>query len=244
MLTIPKVCIGCFSQDRQSPLKHSRLEVRDDGRYETTCSEGHTTVTLLQQLTFEILFEIGANAIADGYYREAISSFQSSLERFYEFSIRVILSEKKNLSADIVDQSLKNVSKMSERQFGAFVFLWLGRFGEMPTVLPNTSTKLRNAVIHNGKIPSREEAIQFGDVALNLIRPKIEKLKSELDEFVCLEIRRSIIKKYNSKETHTAIETDDPTTLNISTLVSLGEDNKQNKINLEEYLSSMKSRES
>ena len=55
----------------------SKLEFRDDGRYEITCPKGHSSFTIPQQQKFELLFDIGAYAITDGYYREAISSFTS-----------------------------------------------------------------------------------------------------------------------------------------------------------------------
>ena len=44
------------------------------------CSRSHETTAILQEQKFEILFDIGAHAILDGYYREAVSSFTSSLE--------------------------------------------------------------------------------------------------------------------------------------------------------------------
>jgi hypothetical protein len=82
------------------------VEFRDDGRYEFTCPEGHTNVSSLQEQKFELLFEIGAFAIRDGYYREAVTSFASSLERFYEFFIKAALYEK-GIDAGIVEESLK-----------------------------------------------------------------------------------------------------------------------------------------
>lgn len=53
------------------------------------CQKGHKNFVILQEERFETLFQIGANAIIDGYYREAVNSFTTSLERFYEFSIKV-----------------------------------------------------------------------------------------------------------------------------------------------------------
>jgi hypothetical protein len=38
-----------------------------------------------------VLFDIGANAVVDGYYREAITSFSASLERFYEYFLGALL---------------------------------------------------------------------------------------------------------------------------------------------------------
>ncbi len=55
----------------------SSVGFREDGRYEMTCLKGHSSITFLQQQKFEILFDIGAHAIIDAYYREAVSSFTS-----------------------------------------------------------------------------------------------------------------------------------------------------------------------
>ncbi|MEW6585073.1 MAG: hypothetical protein AB1442_05615 [Nitrospirota bacterium] len=99
------------------------VDIRDDGVYEMICSEGHKTYTLLQQLDFEIFFDLGAYAITDGYYREAVSSFTASLERFYEFYIKVI-SLKHGISDEVHETSWKLVSRQSERQIGAYIFLY------------------------------------------------------------------------------------------------------------------------
>src|SRR2546425_10183395 len=91
------------------------VEFRDDGRYQVTCPKGHTGITILQEQKFEILFEIGAYAIADGYYREAVSSFTASLERCHEFFIRALMFESK-IDPDVIDSSWRAVSAQSERQ--------------------------------------------------------------------------------------------------------------------------------
>ena len=93
-LLIP--CMQCF-QELGAQMGHpndecARVEICDDGKYEVTCTRGHKETVILQQQKFEILFEIGAHAIIDGYYREAVSSFAASLERFYEFSIKAFLA--------------------------------------------------------------------------------------------------------------------------------------------------------
>ncbi|RKR31632.1 hypothetical protein [Paraburkholderia sp. BL17N1] len=46
------------------------------------------TLVDLRQQKYEALFQIGAYATEDGYYREPVSSFTASLERFYEFFVR------------------------------------------------------------------------------------------------------------------------------------------------------------
>ena len=57
----------------------------DDGKYEVHCAAGHVSKVTVDNVKFELLFEMGLNALVDGYPREAVSSFTSALERFYEF---------------------------------------------------------------------------------------------------------------------------------------------------------------
>lgn len=99
-------CMACFQELDHPTNEFVSLEFRDDGRYELCCSRGHNSVTVLQQQKFEILFDIGANAILDGYYREAVSSFTSSLERFYEFCIKV-LCRKRGIQVDVFSKAWK-----------------------------------------------------------------------------------------------------------------------------------------
>jgi hypothetical protein len=170
--------MACFQELGHPTNEFASLEFRDDGRYEICCSRGHKSVTVLQQQKFEILFDIGAYAILDGYYREAVSSFTSSLERFYEFCIKV-LCKKRRMHADVALKAWKQVSNQSERQLGAFLFLWASEFGEVPALLSSDDVGFRNNVIHKGKIPTKEESLKYGNIVLAIIRPKIAQLKSE-----------------------------------------------------------------
>ncbi|WP_418113710.1 hypothetical protein RJD40_00475 [Vibrio scophthalmi] len=174
-------CMACFQELGKPTFEFATLEFRDDGRYEVCCSRGHKSVTILQQQKFEVLFDIGANAIIDGYYREAISSFTSSMERFYEFCIKVFCVKRK-LESDVFVKTWKEVSNQSERQLGAFLFLWASEFGETPELLSSKDAGFRNSVIHKGRIPTRDEALEYGNTILNIIRPKIEQLKLSYSE--------------------------------------------------------------
>ena len=176
-------CMQCLQDFGKPTEEFSRVEFCDDGRYEIKCSFGHETTTVLQQQKFEILFDIGAHAILDGYYREAVSSFTASLERFYEFSLRVFLEEASK--SDVLFQNCwKKVSSQSERQLGAFVFLWASNFSEAPELLSNAQITFRNEVIHKGKIPTRKEALKYGDSVLGVIHPKLLTLKRKFPESV------------------------------------------------------------
>ncbi|EAB6710792.1 hypothetical protein [Salmonella enterica] len=161
----------------------SSVGFREDGRYEMTCLKGHTSITFLQQQKFEILFDIGAYAIIDGYYREAVSSFTSSLERFYEFFIKVVCISK-GISESKVVEAWKEVSNQSERQLGVFIFLHLLELGCKPNLLNNNKIKFRNGVIHKGMIPSEEQALEYGQAVLDMIRPLLKILKENYSEAI------------------------------------------------------------
>jgi hypothetical protein len=123
-----------------------------------------------------MLFEIALNAIKDSYRREAVTSFSASIERFFEFAVRVIANNKK-LAPQVFDGAWKKVSGQSERQFGAYVLLYTTSFAEVPEVLNDNMTKLRNGVVHGGRIPDKAEAIAFGRAAYRVIQAGIQKLR-------------------------------------------------------------------
>ncbi|MBI2412689.1 MAG: hypothetical protein HYV24_05720 [Deltaproteobacteria bacterium] len=207
------MCSQCINNDIASEHPIVAIEFRDDGRYEITCPKGHKSVTILQQQRFEILYEIGACAIIDGYYREAVSSFTSSLENFYEFFIKAVLFEK-GIEKEMFISCWKQVAGKSERQLGAFVFLYLSEFGEVPILLDTKKVEFRNSVIHKGKIPTRAEALIYGQDVLNILRPIIKQLKTKYDKGVQEAVGQHLIQCRK--------ENDHPvTTMGISTILSL-----------------------
>jgi len=228
-LLIP--CMKCLQEYGQPTGEFCRVEFCDDGRYEITCSHGHETITVLQQQKFEVLFDIGAHAIIDGYYREAVSSFTSSLERFYEFSIRTFM--EKSESSDAVCQSCwKTISNQSERQLGAFIFLWAYCLGESPELLSNSQINFRNEVIHKGKIPTRHEALEYGNAILEVLRPKMRLLQQRFPE----EVSKVIFWHLRGSQSYVA-ENKQVATMSVQTIISLmaGEESHHQKT-LEESL--------
>src|SRR5271169_261384 len=83
--------------------------IREDGLYTGKCPKGHDLLIATQTLRHEMLFEIALNAIEDGYYREAVSSFAASIERFFEFAITVLASNR-NVGPEVFDAAWKRVS--------------------------------------------------------------------------------------------------------------------------------------
>jgi hypothetical protein len=123
-----------------------------------------------------MLFEIAVNAISDGYYREAVMSFAASMERYFEFAIRVIASATVPLTA--IDNAWNIVSQQSERQLGAYVFVYALEYKEHPVILSNKMTEIRNNVAHKGSIPERGEVIAFGNAVYEIIQKGVQQLRA------------------------------------------------------------------
>lgn len=211
-MKLPITCNQCKTTNTNSSIYLEAIEIRDDPLYKITCPNGHESITLLTAQKHEMLFEIGAYAVVDGYYREAISSFASSLERYYEFFIKTILTAQSKATSE-VEKSWKNVSNASERQLGGYIFTHLLAFGTTPPQVENSLVKLRNEVIHKGKIPSRDEAIKYGEHILSLIQEGIKKLRHHHQDAVTEMIRQSIcLNDENDKKVGTLII---PTILNL-----------------------------
>ena len=211
------ICFDCLmeqvnkgvSKDVGSePIMTPFEPVNNDGLYKVNCHKGHQSLTVIDNINFEILFDYSINAIADGYYREAVSSFTSAMERYYEFFIKVVLKASGNSFSDI-DNIWKTISHQSERQLGAYVILYSQTFLEESDLLNNNKeTKFRNSVIHKGYIPSKDEAVNFGNRVMEIIEGSLIKLKSKypkeveetFDNFGYKKLAETSIKK-TEKET-------------------------------------------
>ena len=176
-MKIDLVCMKCLfgNVDQQ----HKLAEFSNDGRYILECPQGHISTIVVQESKYEILFEIATNAIIDGYYREAVATFAACIERFYEYAIYILLEEGK-VERALVKKTWKLINVQSERQLGAFIFLWINHFKDSPEILNDTQIKFRNSGVHKGLIPTKDKAIEFGNTALNIILPKLLKLQNKV----------------------------------------------------------------
>ena len=175
-LRIP--CTQCATEAGKITVENDVvLEIRNDGLYNFTCKKGHKSVVALPKLKFEILFEIGGHAILDGYYREAVSCFSASLERFYEFYTKVICLSR-NIEEEQFQKAWKQVSRQSERQLGAFIYLYLIETGRTPKLLSSKWREFRNNVIHKGLIPGKNKAVEYGQTVLDLMLPVLNEIKT------------------------------------------------------------------
>lgn len=173
-----KILIPCMTclRELDTPFELFLRELQDNGCYKVECSNGHVSIAVSQEQKFEVLFSIAAHAIIDGYYREAVSSFASSLECFYEFCI-MVLCESKSVDDRLIFDAWNKVSSHSERQLGAFIFLWTSELNKLPPLLSDTQKSFRNNVIHKGHIPSKEKTLEYGNTIMNDVKSMISLLK-------------------------------------------------------------------
>lgn len=212
-LAIP--CMRCFRERGQPDDALYPAELQDDGRYKFRCRFGHDAVTILQQHKFEVLSELALNALLDGYYRDAVASFASSLELFREFFIRVIAT-KYEIDDKVFSGAWKNLSSQSERQLGAFVMTYTLEMKAPPLVLQPKMVEFRNAVIHKGAIPSKEQAVTFGEAVLDVIQRILVSLKTSHGKYI-----QHVVGRYVAELNKAAEHYQDCATMSIPTLVSL-----------------------
>lgn len=152
--------------------------IPDDGVIEVSCDEGHLTYILIQQAKYEILSELAVAALHDGYYREAVTSFASALERLYEYYVDVACRAR-SIDRQEFLSTWRSLSKASERQLGAFSIVHLIETGKPAPLLPDKQVSFRNKVIHAGMIPDRDQAISYGQAVGDCAWPLIASLHSE-----------------------------------------------------------------
>ncbi|KVD05806.1 hypothetical protein WI89_18310 [Burkholderia ubonensis] len=114
----------------------------------------------------------------------------SALERIYEFYIRVS-SRAKGTPEETVEAAWKNVAAQSERQFGAFQFLYM-LDQSRPFKLEPRITETRNKVVHRGKIVREAEALEFAENVYSVIQHLQTELQSKFPQFVAEEVEREM----------------------------------------------------
>ena len=173
--------------------------ITEDGVHHLHCENGHHNVIFVNEIKYHTLFQIGVNAIFDGYYREAVSSITSSLERFFEFYIRVVV-ETHSIEMEIFQKAWKAIGKQSERQLGAYVMAHMLQSGMMPNLLDEKSVGFRNKVIHQGLIPSKDESIKYANTVLRLITTTLRETKVTLMDATKTVWTRELHQRYSGLE--------------------------------------------
>lgn len=186
-------CIQCNNKDSNFP-KYS-FELRDDNIYPITCVNGHDSIVLMESHKFELLFEMGIKAMLDGYFREAVSNFAVSIERFHEFSIEIFIQYLLNTDnsnsvflqfdrTSEYNKAWKTISNQSERQLGAYTMLYLSVFKLAPELIKPKHVEFRNKVIHKGYFPTEQETLSYAKDMFSYLQTKLIELKKNMDDYV------------------------------------------------------------
>jgi len=181
-MNIDFTCMQCVKEKLEEQQRFI-FEMRDDNIYKIQCNHGHENIIIFQHHKFEILYDMGIYAMLDGYFREAVSNFASSLERFYEFSIE-IFSTKNNVDLKEYEKAWNIISKQSERQLGAYIMLYLNTFLGPPNLLSTKYIEFRNEVTHKGKIPSSKETYEYAEAVFNFIKDKLVEIKNSYNDIL------------------------------------------------------------
>ena len=193
-MKVPVYCSTCNKIGEETEAKFFEAEYNDLCIYSYECHLGHKTNFSIG-IKFQTLVHISISALKDGYYREAVASATSALERFYELIIKIFL-KKAEIDYDIFETTWKKVENLSERQIGAFYFLYLEHIKEVPQEFKGTS--FRNKVVHKGKIPTKVEAEKYVKEVYDYIMNIKIKIKDKFKKFIEEVIEEE--RKINSKK--------------------------------------------
>lgn len=177
LMRLMLTCRDC-AEDRRGASIYAGLT--DEGVLRARCAMGHETTTVLQAQRFELLYEMGALALLDGYDREAVATFSTAFERFLEFYIRTI-AHARRLSVQVIADAWNLVAVQSERQLGAFIWLRTLEFGAAPK-LDQKMTALRNGVVHKGQFPSSDDALRYARYVFEQIVALGSELRARFED--------------------------------------------------------------
>lgn len=182
-MRISAPCLKCGIEKEEINL--FQISINETGLYPYQCKNNHNNIVQLQAFKFELLFQSGLQSICDKYFLESILSLSASLERFYEFYIKIMLKSK-GLDNAIIVNVFKKISNQSERQLGAFIILYSFLKKQQPPMLldENTSIKFRNMVVHKGYLPNEREAIEYANKVYDIIRYYYRELLTEHNDAV------------------------------------------------------------
>lgn len=172
-------CAECMKINHGQKVSSGIGNLNEEGYIDFICKYGHHCNILLQEFKFEYLFYQAIKHFVIAEYEESVMLFANSLERFYEFFIK--LYTRKLIHNDYyIDNILINKTlKFSERQLGAFNLLYFIIFNEEPLKLSEKKVNLRNNVVHNGKLILEKEAFEFGNEVYKIITSTIKKIKNK-----------------------------------------------------------------
>jgi hypothetical protein len=173
---------GGVSRPRDVNRHVTRLELGEllHDRVTLTCAEGHESIVRLRVPQHQVLFELALHAHADGYHRESVTGAAVALERFKEWSVRMLLASR-GVEHDLIEKWWGAVGRRSEAQDGSFLAAWILAIGRLPGAdadggrLDRRMIEQRNACVHRGEIPSARQSLEYLEWAMRqMVKGEIE----------------------------------------------------------------------
>jgi len=178
---------GYFVLKRRSKIEK---EITIDRKYEILCEKGHKETIIINIQKFQLLFDMGVKFLEDECPKEAVFNFATSIERFYEFFIFLIMCEKmseKDNKNGKIHEMWKEISKQTERQKGLFIGLYTLIIGDNDFIKfektkicgKPTIVEFRNNVVHKGEIPLQKYAKEYEKIIYDFIADTLQKLRQK-----------------------------------------------------------------
>ena len=149
--------------------------------YDLTCPAKHYARVLLGNPKHEILFQMAAYSILDDNYRDDVATFGSSLEEFWEFAVQCIAA-----SEGVEPLPVPRVKGGGRKE--RFKRAWREVFKPEPpeptraTCVDRGGLRVRNRVLHEGYVPTKDEAFDFADKVLVRVAPAMQTLRWKMVE--------------------------------------------------------------
>ena len=156
-------------------------EINNDGYFDFACKNGHECFIVLQEAPFELLFQAGVVSFCIDDYRSAVFNFASAFERYLEFCIKVFIFSD-GRTHDLFNEVWKGVANQSERQLGAYYFLYYQLLHSSPKRLDDKMSNIRNRVIHKGEFPSQNDAMQYGNYVYSYVCDTLDVFQDNLND--------------------------------------------------------------
>jgi hypothetical protein len=188
------VCPKCIEEQAQKGMEPRPAplvgELDDCGYIKVRCELGHEGIVIYNARRYNVLAESAARAFVDGYTNEVVAVMAAALERSYEFYIRVSCAAK-SMAPELIEHAWKGVAAQSERQYGAFQFLYSLDHASAFR-LDDSVTKTGNNVVHKGRIASESEALRFAENVYAVIRGLERTIEDKFSKYAADEAAREV----------------------------------------------------
>jgi hypothetical protein len=143
------------------------------------CPKGHKTVMRIGSNLCDTLYSSAVNAYIKDCLSESVMSFAAALERSFEMFIKITL-HCEGITFEEIDSFWKELSRQSERQYGAFCSQYLKTVKE-PWKANQKMLEFRNKVVHKGYIASHKEVTEYAEYVTDMLYKILKHLHKNFE---------------------------------------------------------------